>query len=275
VGTLISGAVVIEVIFSLPGMGTLLAVAFALAQRGKPFRWAAEGPDAYDCSGLMWASWQAAGVTIPRTAQGQLEGLPRVGGRLRPGDLVVYRSSGPTRRHVAMVAEPGRMVEAPYNGVPVRVVGLRGGYLGAVRPGGGPAPSRAIGADIPRDYLRLYQQAGAGERWGGLQAWAVLAGIGAIESDHGRAPLPGVRSGVNSFGCCAGPMQFNLRNGPPSTWDSYGRGNVYDPADAIPAAARYLRASGANQDLDRALLRYNNSSAYVIDVKYRARRYQG
>jgi len=112
------------------------AVAFALRQRGKPYRWGAHGPAAYDCSGLTWAAWRAAGVAIPRTAAAQLAGLPRVGGRLRPGDLVVYRSRGPSRRHVAMVVGRGRMVEALGRGVPVRVTGVRGGWLGAVRPGG-------------------------------------------------------------------------------------------------------------------------------------------
>jgi cell wall-associated NlpC family hydrolase len=112
------------------------AVAFALAQQGKPYRWGAAGPAAYDCSGLTWAAWRAAGVAIPRTAAAQLAGLPRVRGRLRPGDLVIYRSSGPTRRHVAMVVGPGRMVEALGRSVPVQVTGLRGGWLGAVRPGG-------------------------------------------------------------------------------------------------------------------------------------------
>jgi len=112
------------------------AVAFALRQRGMPYRWGANGPHAFDCSGLTWAAWRAAGVAIPRTAAAQLAGLPRVGGRLRPGDLVVYRSSGPTRRHVAMLVGSGRMVEALSRGVPVRVVPLRGGWLGAVRPEG-------------------------------------------------------------------------------------------------------------------------------------------
>jgi cell wall-associated NlpC family hydrolase len=112
------------------------AVAFALAQVGKPYQWGAEGPGAYDCSGLTWAAWRAAGVTIPRTAAGQLAALPRVRGQLQPGDLVVYRSDGPSRRHVAMVVGGGRMVEALRAGVSVRVTGLRGGWLGAVRPGG-------------------------------------------------------------------------------------------------------------------------------------------
>jgi cell wall-associated NlpC family hydrolase len=113
------------------------AVAFALAQRGKPYRWGAQGPHAFDCSGLTWAAWRAAGVTIPRTAAGQLAGLPRVRGQVRPGDLLIYRTDGPSRRHVAMVVGRGRMVEALGRGIPVRSTSIRGGWLGAVRPGAG------------------------------------------------------------------------------------------------------------------------------------------
>jgi cell wall-associated NlpC family hydrolase len=120
---------------SAGGRRAAQAVVFALAQRGKPYRWGAHGPHAYDCSGLTWAAWRAAGVAIPRTAAAQLASLPRVHGQLRPGDLVVYPSDGPSRRHVAMVVGPGRMVEALGRGIPVRVIGLRGGWLGAVRPG--------------------------------------------------------------------------------------------------------------------------------------------
>jgi peptidoglycan DL-endopeptidase CwlO len=123
-----------------PASGTRAAraVTFALAQQGKPYHWGAEGPGAFDCSGLTWAAWQAAGVAIPRTAAGQLAGLPRVRGRLRPGDLLIYPSRGPSRRHVAMVVGRGRMVEAPGRGIPIRSTSIRPGYLGAVRPGAGP-----------------------------------------------------------------------------------------------------------------------------------------
>ena len=112
-------------------------VTFALRQRGKPYRWGAEGPGAFDCSGLTWAAWRAAGVAIPRTAAGQLAGLPGVRGQLRPGDLLIYRSTGPTGRHVAMVVGRGRMVEALGRGIPIRSTSIRPGYLGAVRPRGG------------------------------------------------------------------------------------------------------------------------------------------
>jgi cell wall-associated NlpC family hydrolase len=120
-----------------PGSRAARAVAFVLRQRGKPYRWGAEGPHAFDCSGLTWAAWQAAGVTIPRTAAGQVADLPRVRGRLRPGDLLIYASSGPSRRHVAMVVGRSRMVEALGQGIPVRSTSIRGGWLGAVRPGAG------------------------------------------------------------------------------------------------------------------------------------------
>jgi cell wall-associated NlpC family hydrolase len=108
-----------------------------LASEASPTGGAPRAPQAVDCSGLTWAAWRAAGVAIPRTAAGQLTGLPRARGQLQTGDLVIYRSSGPSRRHVAMVVGSGRMVEAPAHGVPVRVTGLRGGWLGAVRPGAG------------------------------------------------------------------------------------------------------------------------------------------
>jgi cell wall-associated NlpC family hydrolase len=128
---------------SPPTVRASRAVAFALAQRGKPYRWGAEGPAAYDCSGLTFAAWRAAGITIPRTAAGQLAGagphIPRHA--LRSGDLVVFATSGPTRRHVGLYLGKGRMVEAPNRRSVVRVASIhRPGYLGAVRPtarGGG------------------------------------------------------------------------------------------------------------------------------------------
>ena len=117
-----------------PGSRAARAVAFALAQQGRPYRWGGEGPVGFDCSGLTWAAWRAAGVRIPRTAAGQLAGLPRARGRLQPGDLVIYRTNGPSRRHVAMVIGPGRMVEARNRATGVTGSRLRPGWLGAVRP---------------------------------------------------------------------------------------------------------------------------------------------
>jgi hypothetical protein len=140
------------------------------------------------------------------------------------------------------------------------------------------APSAAARQGIPANYLALYRHAG---RVYGVP-WPVLAGIGAIETNHGRSRALGVRSGVNRYGCCAGPMQFNVRNRPPSTWDRYGvdgnrdgRRDVYDPADAIASAGHYLRAllRAADGDLRQAVLGYNHSQAYVEHVLARARAY--
>jgi hypothetical protein len=65
------------------------------------------------------------------------------------------------------------------------------------RPDGQAAPSQAATADIPRGYLRQYRR--AVQRCPGL-SWSVLAAIGKVESNHGRARLPGVRSGWNAAG---------------------------------------------------------------------------
>jgi hypothetical protein len=143
-----------------------------------------------------------------------------------------------------------------------------------VGPQAGVAPSAFARRDIPARYLRIYRARSTQRQCPGL-SWTVLAGIGKIESDHGRSSAPGVKRGVNRFGCCAGPMQFNLTNGPPSTWRRYGRGSVYDPADAIPSAAHYLCAMGAERNLRRSLYRYNNSTPYVNGVLALAGRYGG
>jgi membrane-bound lytic murein transglycosylase B len=133
-----------------------------------------------------------------------------------------------------------------------------------------PGPSRAAAADIPAGYLRLYRQAGT--RYG--VPWSVLAAIGKVESDHGRVQLPGVRSGSNWAGAC-GPMQLGCvpESKAGNAWVRYGRGRPYDPANAIPAAARYLVDHGARRNLDRALFAYNHSWSYVARVKRLARRY--
>lgn len=155
------------------------------------------------------------------------------------------------------------------------VVVLAGGFFSIFGRAGvfSEVPAALAGtADIPPEYLALYARAGAEH---GLD-WAVLAAIGSIESDHGRSRAPGVRSGQNTHGCCAGPMQFFTNRamaGGRTTWDAYGvdgngdgRIDVYDPGDAIPAAALYLRASGAPGDYERALFAYNRAHWYVADV---------
>jgi hypothetical protein len=144
-------------------------------------------------------------------------------------------------------------------------------------------------SDIPSDYLGLYIT--AAKRCPAL-SWQLLAGIGKVETNHGRTPAPGVHTGVNTYGCCSGPMQFNIRNGPPSTWDTYGDGNpthVYQPQYAIPAAANKLCTDGLQHPTTTradpcptvtgtpaqhtAILHYNHACWYVHQVLTLATRY--
>jgi hypothetical protein len=76
-------------------------------------------------------------------------------------------------------------------------------------------------------------------------------------------------------------MQFGIGVGRAgNAWATYGRDfdgdgrtSMYDPGDAIPAAAGYLCGHGAPRHLDQALFAYNHSAAYVAQVKAIVRRY--
>jgi hypothetical protein len=132
-------------------------------------------------------------------------------------------------------------------------------------------------ADIPPEMLTIYAR--VGEQTG--VDWAVLAAIGKVESDHNRSTAQGVHSGVNFAGCCAGSMQISLAGGPSSTWARYradgngdGRFDIYEPADAVLAAAGYLLATGAPHDYDRALFAYNHADWYVRKVQRIAASYR-
>ncbi|MFI2759279.1 NlpC/P60 family protein [Streptomyces echinatus] len=121
------------------------AVDYAMEQLGKPYQWGAQGPDAYDCSGLTSRAWSHAGTSIPRTSQEQWQRLRRVPLKeLRPGDLVVYF---PEATHVAMYVGHGQVVQAPRPGERVRISPLASyPVLGAVRPDDTPAQPPATEA---------------------------------------------------------------------------------------------------------------------------------
>ncbi|MBE2319709.1 lytic murein transglycosylase [Solirubrobacter sp. CPCC 204708] len=114
---------------------------------------------------------------------------------------------------------------------------------------------------IPPFLLPIYQAAGMQY---GIR-WEILAGINEIETDYGR------NLNVSSAGAL-GWMQFM-----PATWKAYGvdanRDGVKDPfnpVDAIFAAARYLKAAGAETDIRKAVFAYNHADWYVDSVLMRA-----
>jgi peptidoglycan DL-endopeptidase CwlO len=99
--------------------GAASAVRIALSQVGKPYVWGADGPNSFDCSGLMLYAWRAAGKSLPHSSRAQLSATRRVSiGQIRPGDLVFF---GSPIHHVGMYIGNGNMVEASRRGVPVRV----------------------------------------------------------------------------------------------------------------------------------------------------------
>jgi murein DD-endopeptidase MepM/ murein hydrolase activator NlpD len=141
-------------------------------------------------------------------------------------------------------ASPGRAMEVPAG-------------LFALPPG-----LDALGENPPPGYLiPIYRE--AGHRYG--VPWEVLAAINEIETNYGR------NLSVSSAGAL-GWMQFM-----PGTWAQWGVDADHDGArnpyslDAIFAAARYLKASGAQRDLPAAVYAYNHAHWYVTEVLLRAR----
>jgi len=114
---------------------------------------------------------------------------------------------------------------------------------------------RIVSAPPINDLMRYYREAEA--QFG--VSWSYLAAINLVETRMGR-----IRG--DSYAGAQGPMQFM-----PKTWDAYGDGDINDPRDAILGAARYLHATGAPADMERAIWHYNHDPEYVDAVmKYAA-----
>jgi cell wall-associated NlpC family hydrolase len=122
-----------------PTAAAAAAVRAALVQVGKPYRWGATGPDAFDCSGLVAWAWAQAGAALPRTAREQWSAGTHVDpAHTLPGDLVFFASVAGdpgSIHHVGMYLGQGLMVDAPHTGALVRVEPIQAaGYAGATRP---------------------------------------------------------------------------------------------------------------------------------------------
>lgn len=127
------GTRAVKVTLPIPGDGKAAQAArWALTQQLKPYVWGAEGPNGYDCSGLVMAAYQRVGISLPHYTGDQWTAgrhIPRE--ELRPGDLVFFYSD---LHHVGIYLGGGMMVHAPRTGDVVRIASLdRRPYAGAVR----------------------------------------------------------------------------------------------------------------------------------------------
>jgi cell wall-associated NlpC family hydrolase len=138
----------------------LRAVRFALSQVGKPYVWGAEGPDTYDCSGLVQAAYASAGVGVPRVARAQYRATTPVPvAAMLPGDLLFF---GPdpadveSIHHVGIYLGGGRMVHAPTAGDVVRVAPVWWAeFFGAARVVGAvPGRGDAVPFTVPAPVIR-------------------------------------------------------------------------------------------------------------------------
>ncbi|WP_410658336.1 C40 family peptidase [Amycolatopsis sp. lyj-112] len=124
-----------------PNAAAMIAINYACGQRGLPYVWGGNGPlngdSGFDCSGLTKAAYNAAGISLPRTAHTQYHAGPGVpDGQLLPGDLVFYGTPSKIR-HVGLYIGAGKMVNAPDFGQVVRIDDYRhpgDDYAGATRP---------------------------------------------------------------------------------------------------------------------------------------------
>jgi peptidoglycan DL-endopeptidase CwlO len=110
-------------------------VRYAYAQIGKPYRWGAAGPDAFDCSGLTMMAWAQAGVSLPHSSRAQFGvGRQVTRAELRAGDLI-FRNSPIS--HVSLYVGNGMQVAATHTGSTVKLQSAwQGDIVGFSRPTG-------------------------------------------------------------------------------------------------------------------------------------------
>ena len=117
---------------STPSTNKVQAVIdLAHKQLGKPYVWGAEGPNSFDCSGLIYYVYKnAAGITLPRTSSAQYSaGVAVSRSNLKAGDLIFSSTDGTGNiTHVAIYVGDGQMIHAPRTGKNVEKVSINNSY---------------------------------------------------------------------------------------------------------------------------------------------------
>ncbi|GAA3422601.1 C40 family peptidase [Streptosporangium vulgare] len=114
------------------------ALTAAIGKLGRPYVWGAEGPDSFDCSGLVQWAYAQAGIKVPRVTHQQFVSGPQIPlSQAQPGDLLFWRHD-PTNpgyvSHVAIYWGDGKMLHAPRTGDVVKLVPVTTrNFAGAVR----------------------------------------------------------------------------------------------------------------------------------------------
>ena len=117
---------------STPSTNKVQAVIdLAHKQLGKPYVWGAEGPNSFDCSGLIYYVYKNAdSITLPRTSSDQYSaGVAVSRSNLKAGDLIFSSTDGTGNiTHVAIYVGDGQMIHAPRNGKNVEKVSINNSY---------------------------------------------------------------------------------------------------------------------------------------------------
>jgi len=177
---------------------------------GDPYVYGAEGPNSFDCSGLVqYAAQQSGWKNVPRTSSEQWKWVtPITYGQLQPGDLVFSQWPGdgdPRPGHVAIYVGDGQIIEAPKPGEDVHQVALDTGYRHFVTgygrmPGISGDGSTAAGGITSTGGTTGGTVTPAGFPWSALNPFNLIGALGGkVASDIGQAILIAFQPIVSVF----------------------------------------------------------------------------
>jgi hypothetical protein len=144
-------------------------IEFARAQIGKPYKANTQGPDTYDCSGLVTAAYKTVGIILPALTFTQVKmgsAVPADPSAVAPGDCLFMRGGSPVADlgHVAIATSSSTMISAPHTGAFVHEGPIPWGSVQQVRryvsnvAGSAAAPAAAGGTGSWQDFLNAHME---------------------------------------------------------------------------------------------------------------------